>query len=462
MNLPRRRFLNGITLGAGGAILSPVIQQLMAEAEGTAKTPVRFLFLVEGNGLNPYHVQPLNIERKKNAQSRNDLDELKDLTFGKADLPPALEPIADFHDRITVIQGLSGRVCGGGHSNNFGALGVYSSKAGAIGETIDAALGKALPGIFSSYNFGISTKPEHSVIYNCSASGPGTKLPTQCRPDLAYNTLFGSIAKGEGASQFAASQDLLDFMAGDIRRTKSQIGSADREKLDSYLGAFENLRNRQSRLVEVRDRLSKVAPVPDDKFASPVETDRLDAHFDLAAAALTGRLTNVVTIASGAGDPYFGIKFEGLGIGIGKHGIGHGGGFEDMTSDELSIKIRRFHFGLLNRLMHRLDAVPEGDGTMLDNTLIVYLSDAAEGHHSRCWEWPFVVIGDLGGRLKSGEKGSGRFLGFPRYGNPGHRTINGLYNTFLHAAGAPRDDFGHEDIGLKDLDQSGPLGELLS
>ena len=317
---------------------------------------------------------------------------------------------------------------------------------------------------FSQFNFGISTKPEHSVIYNCSASGPGTKIPTQCRPDLAYNTLFGSVAAGEGATQFGANQDLLDFMAGDVRRAKKELGSADSEKLDSYLGAFENLRKRQARLVEVRDSLSKIAPVPDDKFKSPVETDRLDAHFDLAAAALIGNLTNVVTIASGCGDPYFGIKFEGLGIGIGKHGIGHGGGFEGQTWDQLAIKIRRFHLGLTNRLMHQLAAVPEGDGkTMLDNTVIVYLSDAAESHHSRCWEWPFLVMGDLDGRLKSScEAGKGRYLAYPKYGEKGHRVINGLYNTFLHAAGSPRDDFGHEDIGLKDVPQGGPLAELLA
>ena len=458
--IDRRRFLNGVTLGAGGTVLHPMIGQLLAEAEGRT-SPLRFVFVVEGNGLNPPQIQPTNIKRHTKA-GKYSSEKLEDLSFGREDLPPALEPLADFTDRMTVIQGLSGRVCGGGHSNNFGALGIYSSKAGAIGQTIDSALGEAVPGIFSQFNFGISTKPEHSVIYNCSASGPGTKIPTQCRPDLAYNTLFGSVAKGEGAARFAANRDLLDFMTSDVKRVKREIGSADAEKLDSYLGAFENLRQRQDRLVEVRDKLSKIAPVPDDKFKSPVETDRLDSHFDLAAAALIGRLTNVITIASGCGDPYFGIKFSGLGIGIGKHGIGHGGGFEGQTWDQLAVKIRRFHLGLTNRLMHQLAAVPEGDGTMLDNTLIVYMSDAAESHHSRCWEWPFLILGDLGGKLKSGQPGKGRYLGFPKYGEKGHRVINGLYNTFLHVAGSPRDNFGHEDIGLKDLDQRGPLSELLA
>ena len=461
MSLRRRTFLNGITLGAGSTILPPMLGRLLAEAEGNlGQTPKRFLFFVEGNGLSPNHIQPRNIQRRKNAQSQNDADVFQDHSFGIEDLPPALEPLARFHDRMTVIQGLSGRVCGGGHSNNFGALGAYNGKAGAIGETIDAALGKALPGIFSSFNFGISTKPEHSVIYNCSAAGPGIKLPTQCRPDLAYNTLFGSIAQGDGAARFAAGQDLLDFLAEDVRRTRARIGSADREKLDSYLGAFENLRDRQARLVEVRDRLESVAPVPDDKFFSPVETDRLDAHCDLATAALVGGLTNVVTIASGVGDKHFGIKFEGLGIGLGKHGIGHGGSFGGMDSDELTIKIRKFHLGLLSRMLEQLDAVPEGDGTMLDHTVAIYLSDSAEAHHSRCWEWPCFVIGDLGGKRPLPR--SGCLLNYPRYGNAGHRTMRNFYQSLLQAAGTPREDFGQKDIGLHDIDQDGPLQELLA
>ena len=127
----RRRFLNGVSLGASGALLNPMIGNLMAQAEGKT-TPTRFVFVVEGNGLNPAQIQPTNIERKT-AAGKNAQAELADLTFGKADLPPSLEPLADFTDRMTIIQGLSGRVCGGGHSNNFGALGGVFLESGGDG-----------------------------------------------------------------------------------------------------------------------------------------------------------------------------------------------------------------------------------------------------------------------------------------------------------------------------------------
>ena len=95
---------------------------------------------------------------------------------------------------------------------------------------------------------------------------------------------------------------------------------------------------------------------------------------------------------------------------------------------------------------------------MLDNTVIVYLSDAAESHHSRCWEWPMVVLGNCGGRLKT----AGRLLNYPRYGHTAHRTTANFYLTLLAAAGIHRDTFGLTDVNLKDVKLKGPLPELLA
>jgi len=459
MTMNRREILKGVTLGAGGALLSPLLSRIEAEAAGRDTRPTRFVFVVEGNGLRPYHVVPEGIQFKP----QKNREQFEEFPLAGTKLPLGLEPVAEFQDKMTIVQGLSGKVCGGGHSNNFGALGAFNGRGGvgnsgsAFAETIDAALAKHVGGVLPVVGLGIADRPEHTVIYNCSAWGAGQKLPTICRPDLAYKSIFGVVAGGEGLRTFQANQDLLDFMTSDIRRVQKSLGADDREKLDSYLGGYELLRDRQKRIVEVRDSLDKAKPVPNDKYASDVETDRLDAQFDLAAAALIGGATNVVTLASGVGDPFFAITFTGLGIQLDKHGIGHGGGSGPLTWEDVSHKIRNFHFKLIAQLMKRLQAVPEGDGTMLDNTLIVYLSDAAEGHHSRCGEWPFVLIGDLGGRLKAG-----RYLSYPDYAKPGHRTINGLYTSLLHAAGKPVKTFGDPDPMLRDFDQNGPLPELFA
>ena len=112
---------------------------------------------------------------------------------------------------------------------------------------------------------------------------------------------------------------------------------------------------------------------------------------------------------------------------------------------------------LIAGLVKKLEGVPEGEGTMMDNTVILYLSDGAEAHHSRCWEWPMVVIGNMGGKLKTG-----RYIDYPGYGTKRHRTISNMYTTLLQLAGSSRTFFGQPDPALKDLDQHGPLEELLA
>jgi hypothetical protein len=465
MTLNRRDTLKGLTLGAGSLVLSPILSKLQAYAAGEQVQPHRFVFIVESNGVRPEQLAPSGIQRKPRLQQPlNGPEELVDLSLADRDLPFSLEPISPWKDRVTIVQGLSGRICGGGHSNNFQALGAFGAGRGnggesmAIeGETIDGALAKTLPGIFPHIGLGISKRLENSVIYNVSAWGPNKGLPTICRPDHAYATLFGSVAHGAAKQEFAAQNNLLDFLREDVGRAQSRLAGPEREQLGAYLETLETLRDRQSRLNEIEHTLREKGPAPTDKYTSTIETDRLDAQFDLGAAALICGLTNVLTLSSAAGVRDFDITFHGLGLEIDKHSIGHGKSYKDKTWADLYNIIRRYHFDLIAGLLKKLEAVPEGDGTMLDNTVLVYLSDGAEGHHSRCWEWPMVVIGNLGGKLKTG-----RYLDYPGYGRTGHRTTPNMYVTLLQLAGSTRESFGMPDPVLKDLDQHGPLSELLA
>jgi hypothetical protein len=453
----RRNVLKGLSLGASALVLQPFLNRLALAADGELPPP-RFLFVVEGNGLPPKQVHPEGIP----FQAREARQTTSSLSLRGLELPSSLKPIEPFRDRLAIIQGLSGRLCTGGHSSDHGALGAYYANSGRniVGPTIDAVLGRAFPGIYPNLVLGIAANPDESVIFNCSADAPGRSLPTLCRPDIAFARLFGSVAEGQARASFAARRNLLDYMRQDVRRVQQRLGSIDREKLDRLAEAYESLHTTTQRLIEVRDRLKSAAIIPDDKYSSAVETDRLDAHFELAAAAMIGGLTNVVTIASGVGFPYFSIQFRGLGIDLQKHQIGHALYLKDDTIGwELSQKIRTFQFQLIARFMQKLQALPEGNGTMLDNTVIVYLSDGAETHHSRCFEWPFVVLGNIRGRLQI----NGQYLSFADYGRPGHRTINTLYNSLLHAVGLPHgDEFGSPDPNLDKEMYRGPLAGLLA
>jgi hypothetical protein len=455
MTMNRRELLKGMSLGAGSLVLSPILSRLHAQASGNPAAARRFVFVLEANGVPPHQLAPSGIARKQRYREQG-AEKFFEASLADRELPVSLKPVAEFKDRITILQGLSGRISGGGHSNHFGALGCFPGRDNAssiLGETIDAALAKIAPGVFPHVGLGLAHHSEQNVAYNLSAWSAGKPLPTLCKPDRAYAALFGSVA---GRQDFAAKSNLLDFLKDDLKAAQSRLALPEREQLGAYVETLETLRRRQTRLQEIEPTLRKQGPVLNDQYTSTVETERLEAHFDLGTAALICGLTNVLTISSGCGSLGY-ITYKGLGIPIDGHAVGHGGTVPGMSSEDIFNAIRAFHFKQIAKLARRLREIKEGDGTMLDSTVIVYLSDAAENHHSAAFEWPMVILGNAGGQLKTG-----RYLDYPAYGRKGHRRTANLFVTLLRLAGANRDEFGMPDPDLGDLDQKGPLTELLS
>lgn len=450
----RREMLKNVALGAGTTLLTPILGQLAAHAAGDEKAAnrKRIIFVMQSNGINPNHLLPSGLEPPKWGPTNDTLEEvsLKDRT-----LHPAIEPLTPFKNRLALVQGLSGRIALSDHSANLGALGCFSANRGAVAQTIDSALSEALPGTFPHVAIGYGGSTD-IMNYSYSASGPGKIVPIICSPDLAFKSLFGSVAEGVGQKAFDRRTNLLDFMADDVKRSQAVLVGDEKQKFDRYLEAFESLRDRQRELLAKADELKRCAPKLGDKLTTSTSSLILEAQFEIATAALLAGLTQVVTLISGGGGQRFG-SFPEFGI-PDLHHIGHGGSYEGKTYEECFVELRRFHTKLIAGLARKLESVKEGDGTMLDNTLIVYMSDSGDSHHPSLKEWPVVLIGNLSGKLKT----EGRYLRFPKYQAKDHHTMANLYCTLLHAAGKPRDKFGIADSGLKDIDQTGPVAALLA
>jgi hypothetical protein len=443
--IDRRAVLKGVGLGAGAVVLQPFLNALAAQAAGQPAPP-RIVFFMEQNGLYPYHVQPKGLDRSgKNAA-------LIDRPLADLELPDPISPLAPFKDRIAIIQKLSHKVSGAGdHSKNFGGLGCYQWRKGPAGQTIDHAFAAAVPGIIPVVGLGVPARADSVFTESVSAIGPKKPLALICDPQVAFQTLFGSVAEGEAARVFTARNKLLDWIRSDVRRVRESLPGMDREKLDAYLDAFVEMRDRQDKLVTVKDRLKAHQPASDG-FASDKNTDRFQSQCAVAAAALAGGLTNVVTIDASCGHAYH--TWKALGVELDGHAIGH----KNPPPEEMTVPIRKFHAERVADLARRLDSIKEGDGTMLDNTLIVWMSDSGEGHHGFCGEWPLVLVGGMGHRLKT----AGRFLQFPGYGMAGNRTIRNFYLALLHAAGDAREKFGDLDPAMTASEQAGPLVEILA
>ena len=461
MHLTRRHFTKRIVLGAGGFALAPFLRTIKAHAAGfPGGLPKRFVFVVKSSGIDTRTVRPPDVDY-------GDGSRCLDVALKDCKLPATLEPLAPFRDQMMILEGLSGANFHGNHSSYFGALSCVHSPDTAAAATIDCLLGMKFPGPFHNYGFAPNghsignnygpTVQDTAVYPKISAYGQNKPMPYQASGAKAYRELFGSALEvsGGGRKEFDMQVNLLDFLASDTKRLAKQVSQEEREKLDHYLGAFESVRARNRALAGMEGVIRKHAPKFTSQYDSTVFTDRVSVFFDMASAALIAGLTNVISIRS----DWLSVKYDSFGFGATSvHDIGHNGTTENgIASPAARDMIQKWHFEKIAGLAARLKAVPEGDGTMLDNTMIIHLSCTGEAHHSNRKEWPFLVIGGRNHQLKT----AGRYLRYPEYGRNGHKTVGNWYNTLLQANGFPRKDyFGQPDGNLKDIDIKGVLREL--
>ena len=456
MNTNRRQMLKGFSLGAGSMLLSPMIQRVMANAEGKERPP-RFVFVLQSNGFDAVQACPESIPFQKYA----DREKFGSIDLMQHKLPKGLAALEPLKSKTTIVQGLSGRCTGGGHSTWGGSLGQYRISGANLSPqniTIDYQLGQAIPGILPWIGVGMASGARDALM-NITARAAHKTMPIILNPEKAYNSFFSVAAGGEREKNFHLKRNLLDYMVGDVKKTRKALGALAGEELDAYLSAYDQLAARQYQLLANKEVLKKSAPKVDDRFTSTVATKRLEAQFELAGSALIGGLSNVATLTCAATEinaqPYLGI-----GVNISNHGYGHmGGNRRDAKGIPYYEKTRGWLFGLIAKLAQRLEKTPEGDGNMLDNTIIVYMSDAPDTHHSTGYEWPLAIVGNLKGKMNLG----GRYINFPGYGKPGHHTVGALYTTFLNCVGQPQQTFGRLDPDLDEKAmQTGPLAQLMT
>ena len=456
MKTNRRQMLKGLSLGAGSMLLSPMIQRVMANAEGKER-PARFVFVLQSNGFDAVQACPESIPFQKYA----DREKFESIDLTQHKLPKGLAALEPLKSKTTIVQGLSGRCTGGGHSTWGGSLGQYRISGANLSPqniTIDYQLGQAIPGILPWVGVGMASGARDALM-NITARAAHKTMPIILNPEKAYNSFFSVAAGGEREKNFHLKRNLLDYMVGDVKKTRKALGALAGEELDAYLSAYDQLAARQYQLLANKEVLKKSAPKLDDRFTSTVATKRLEAQFELAGSALIGGLSNVATLTCAATEinaqPYLGI-----GVDVSNHGYGHmGGNKRDAKGIPYYEKTRGWLFSLIAKLAQRLEKPPEGDGNMLNNTIIVYMSDAPDTHHSTGYEWPLAIVGNLKGKMNLG----GRYINFPGYGKPGHHTVGALYTTFLNCVGQPQQTFGRLDPDLDEKAmQTGPLAQLMT
>jgi len=354
-------------------------------------------------------------------------------------LSPMMQALAGHRERLLLIDGLSNDqgLAGSGHSTGYAALSCVPndppSEIGRPGgETLDQYLGRTMGSCALFPNLMLAVGRTRSSRLACiSANQALQPVPHFCNPYDAYQQIFGPVFNDRGAARVRQNA-MFELVRGDIARIQPRLAGRQRIKLEQVIAAIDAIQVREQRLIEQAESLRRCAPEVD---AGPFMTieDRLDGHFQLTAAALACGLTRVATIASGCGYNFFDVPFSRLGLEGTKHQMGHG----YLSALDGLDQIHNFHATQIAGLCDRLALVPEGDGSMLDNTLIVWTNDNGEQHHAGYQRWPVVLLGGANVGLRTG-----RYLRFPAKGNPGARTLADLWNTVTHLMDAPRNDFG--------------------
>ena len=422
----RRAFLAGF--GASAAALPFVPMPVDA---ATGEYPKRIVFIGSANGTVMDQFWPS-----------------EGFTLG-----PILEPLAPLQDKLIVMRGVDKAAAGispvpKDHWPDWMSL--LTGRQGIIrddqscdmpGISIDQhiAAGLAAPTRFPSINLGVRVE---GGSHRMSAQAAYEPITPQNDPAAAFDTVFEEVSLDPfGLQQLRARrQSVLDTVSEDLRAIECETTGAYREKFQAHLHAIESLEQSLSAGAAANCTLPTIDPVnPDTDTEYP---GIIDQQFKIMTHALSCDLTRVGTIMLSAGR----ANHTWIGINGSHHGIAHGS--EGVTADEATrrdwlIQIDRWYAERIFDFLTMLDGIDEGDGSLLDHTVVVWLHEQTNaGSHQRT-DMPVVIAGGLHGTLETG-----------RMIDAGGVPHNGMLISLAEAMGVPTPTFG--DPGLS----NGPLTSL--
>jgi hypothetical protein len=431
-HVPRRAFLRG-----GGAALALPLLDSMVPAFGATAGPQPALRL----GFVYHPVGAI-------------MNQWTPATEGPGfEFTPSLKALEPFRENVVVLSGLAqvqGRALGDGPGDHAreGATwltGMHPKKTEGVGiragVSADQIAAKELGKItqLGSLEIGLETPSLAGGCdsgYSCAYSNtlswrsPTTPVPVEVSPRAVFERLFGDGDSTDPAARRKALEEqrsILDYVAGSIDRLESKIPSSDRGKLSEYLDAIRDIERRIQKAEEQSAKFK--IPVMERPSSVPEEfEEHARLMTDLQVIAFQTDMTRVITFMLGrAGSNR---SYRSIGIADGHHSITH------HQNDPVKIaKVAKIDAHLVetfSRLLAKLKATPDGAGSLLDHTLIVYgssLSDAnAHTHH----DLPIVLAGGGCGHLKGG-----RHVRYPK-----DTPMNNLLVGMLEKAGVAIEHFG--------------------
>ncbi len=376
------------------------------------------------------------------------------------DLTASLSAFEPHKADMLLVEGLSNPFDHGLHGSGFAMLSVMQSGNEELpgGISFDrymaSQLGARTP--FDSIN--LATAFKGNEAHHRSADGAGQPFPAEKSPLAAYSRLFDRLdSAGSDAAKrrLERDQSLLDFVRDDVGRLASRLGSFEKQKLNQYTDSLRDLEQRLLAEQALTPTCTKGAPPAvgdagsDDDERMLVSDELIEAQLGIGFNALLCGLTRVATInfgsSSGVVSHYGYQKLNNTGS---HHKYCHDG------NDAALIEIDQYVYGKIANFWAKLKSVPEGNGSMADNTIALVINDGGGRHHDGWNDIPVITLGSLG-KLKTGRMITlaGTEASYETY--LGTRVISDLYVGIANAFGIETSTFGDPAVC------KGALSELL-
>ena len=407
LTIPRRTFLRGL----GAAIALPMLDAMLparALAATAGKAPTRMAFLFVPNGAHMPDWTPA-------------------ATGADFDLPYILQPLQPHKHELLVLSGLaqdkgrSNADGGGDHARSAGSWLTCSQPLKSEGSQIRVGVsadqvaaqvaGKETR--FASLELGLEAGRQggkcdtgYSCAYsnNISWRNENTPMTREINPRLVFERLFSNeLPKDLGESAKRRSiykQSILDFVLDDAKSLSAKVGGHDKQKLDEYLTSIREIELRVAQAEKmVAGANSAVAAgyeVPENIPESYEEHARLMC--DMLVLAFQSDTTRVCTFM--LANEGSNRSYRNVGVNDGHHSLSHHQG--DHAKQMKIREINRFHIQQFAYILNRLRSIPEGEGTLLDNSMLVYGGGLADGDRHQHDDLPLLMAGRGGGTILPG------------------------------------------------------------
>ena len=364
------------------------------------------------------------------------------------ELGKVLKPLADFRDRMVFIRGLynAEALKGNIHSSQTGNLlsGAPLASGGKIqsGTSIDQLIARKigrqtkLPSlVLGCEKANPSVHKNYSMLYSShiSWSSPTTPTPLEVYPALAFDQLFKDSAQ-------RGDRSVLDAVLNDARDFRRDISKLDQQKLDEYLNSVREVEQRidqagkRGELQGWRPTLTKPnIPRPKDGYPQDI-VEHMRLMSDILVLAFQTDTTRVCTLK--LNNDHGTLRFPHLGVDYMIHHL-----LSHSDTDDW-LKVNQFFLEQVAYIARRMDAVQEGDRTLLDNCMLMLCSSMLNGHHDAS-QLPVVMLGGGGGAIKGGKNLD--------YLKNGDRQLCRLFITMADKMGVRLDKFGDATKPLEEV-----------